>query len=294
MDQEIKKTKLRGKKPSDAEKSKRFKAFFYGPAGVGKTMTSIGFPKPYLIDTEKGAENSQYCKILNDNGGSIFQTSEFEELVKEVKILLSEKHDYKTLIIDPLTTIYNDLLDKSASSVGVEFGRHYGEANKHMKKLISLLLKLDMNVIITSHAKNEYGDGMKVIGSTFDCYKKLDYLFDLVLDIQKHGEKRIGMIKKSRIESFKENEHFNFSYESISEKYNKDVMERDSVPFVLATEEQISNIKHLIEAMNISSLVYSQWLSKEECESFEEMRSESIQKCIDHLNKKVNNTTKDK
>src|SRR5580692_879916 len=181
------KSKLRGKKPSDAEKNKRFKAFFYGSAGVGKTMASIGFPKPYRIDTEKGAENSQYCKLLNDNGGSIFQTSDFDEVTKEVKILLSEKHDYKTLIIDPLTTIYNDLLDKAAISMGTEFGRHYGEANKHMKKLISLLLKLDMNVIITSHSKTEYGDNMKVVGSTFDCYKKIDYLFDLVLNIQKRG-----------------------------------------------------------------------------------------------------------
>ena len=45
-----------------------------------------------------------------------------------------------------------------------------------MKHLLSLLLRLDMNVIITAHSKNEYGNNMVVLGQTFDCYKKLDYL----------------------------------------------------------------------------------------------------------------------
>lgn len=60
-----------------------------------------------------------------------------------------------------------------------------------MKHLLDLLIRLDMNVIITAHAKNEYGDGMKVIGETYDCYKKLDYLFDLVIQIQKEESKEL-------------------------------------------------------------------------------------------------------
>ena len=202
---------LRGKNPIAI--TKRLKALFYGTAGSGKTIASISFPKPYLIDTERGAENDQYTKLLEEKGGVIFQTSDFEELLTEVKSLLTEKHEYKTLIIDPLTTLYNDLLDKSAIKVGTEFGRHYGEANKYMKHLFNLLLRLDMNVIITSHAKNEYGQNLVVLGQTFDCYKKLDYLFDLVFEIQKRGKERVGIVKKTRVESFEEGEVFPFSYD---------------------------------------------------------------------------------
>ena len=86
---------LRGVKPESIEK--RLKALFYGGAGVGKTTASISFPKVYLIDTEKGAENDQYAKLLQKNGGAIFQTSDFDELMKEVKALLSEQHHYETL-----------------------------------------------------------------------------------------------------------------------------------------------------------------------------------------------------
>ena len=49
---------LRGKKPEAVEK--RMKALFFGPAGVGKTTAAIQFPAPYLIDTDRGAENDQY------------------------------------------------------------------------------------------------------------------------------------------------------------------------------------------------------------------------------------------
>ena len=40
-----------------------------------------------------------------------------DELIKEILSLLSEEHHYKTLVIDPLTTLYNDLIDKSAEKI---------------------------------------------------------------------------------------------------------------------------------------------------------------------------------
>ena len=174
---------LRGKQPEAIEK--RLKGMFFGKAGAGKTTCSLSFPKPYLIDTERGAENDQYLALLKKQGGVIYQTNDFDDVVAEVLSLLTEKHDYRTLIIDPITNVYNDLLEKAEARVGTEFGRHYGEANKHMRHLMNLLLRLDMNVIVTCHSKREYGTDLAVLGNTFDGWKKLDYLFDLVFEIQK-------------------------------------------------------------------------------------------------------------
>lgn len=276
---------LRAKKPQAIEK--RLKVLFYGAAGVGKTTAAIQFPKPYLIDTEKGSENDQYTKMLHKAGGVVFQTSDFAELMAEVKALLTEKHEYKTLIIDPLTTLYNDLLDKSAIKNGTEFGRHYSDANKQIKHLMNLLLRLDMNVIITSHAKNEYGQNMAVLGQTFDCYKKLDYLFDLVFEIQKRGKERVGMIKKSRIETFPDGEQFPFSYEEIASRYGKEVLERDAVAQELADEVQIKEIIRLIDLIKVPEEIYQKWLDKASSERWEEMPKEDIQKCIDFLKSKI-------
>lgn len=276
---------LRAKAPEAIQK--RLKALFYGSAGVGKTTAAIQFPKPYLIDTEKGAENDQYTKILQKAGGVVFQTSDFDELMNEVKSLLTEKHEYKTLIIDPLTTLYNDLLDKSAIKNGTEFGRHYSDANQQIKHLLNLLLRLDMNVIITSHAKNEYGQNMSVLGQTFDCYKKLDYLFDLVFEIQKRGKDRVGLVKKSRIESFPDTEHFPFSYAEIAKRYGKDVLERDAVAQELADAEQVKELVRLIDLIKVPDEVSQKWLDKSSSEKWEEMPKDAIQKCIDYLKSKI-------
>ena len=276
---------LRAKKPEAIQK--RLKALFYGAAGVGKTTAAIQFPKPYLIDTEKGSENDQYTKLLQNAGGVVFQTSDFSELMAEVKALLVEKHEYKTLIIDPLTTLYNDLLDKSAIKNGTDFGRHYSDANKQIKHLIAMLLRLDMNVIITSHAKNEYGANMSVLGQTFDCYKKLDYLFDLVFEIQKRGKDRVGLVKKSRIEAFPDTDHFPFSYDEIAKRYGREVLERDAVAQELADESQVKEIVRLIDLIKVPEELYQKWLDKASSDKWEEMPKEAIQKCIDHLKSKI-------
>lgn len=284
---------LRGKKPELIQK--RLKALFYGSAGVGKTTAAIQFPKPYLIDTERGSENSQYVKLLSDAGGAYFFTTDPDDLISEVRALLSESHDYKTVIIDPLTVIYNDLLDKSADEVGTDFGRHKGPADRKIKHLLTLLLRLDMNVIITSHAKpkwvrtkdNKGKDTVVEEGNTFDCYGRLDYLFDLVFEIQKRGNQRIGIVKKSRIESFEDGEQFPFSYEAIADKYGKDILEKSVAVEQLATEEQIKELQHFIDLFKIPTDLVNKWLDKAQAEDFNEMSFKIIEKILEQLREKV-------
>lgn len=276
---------LRGVKPTTVEK--RLKALFFGPAGSGKTTAAIQFPRPYLIDTEKGAENDQYVKLLKAAGGSYFGTSDFDDMVKEVTTLLAEKHEFCTLVVDPLTTVYDDLLDKAAKMVGTEFGRHYGEANKHMKHLVNLLLRLDMNVIITTHAKKEYGEGLVVKGETFDCWKKLDYLFDLVFRIEKRGTERVGKVVKTRCEGFPEGDVFPFCYEEIATRYGKHILERGTVAEVLASAETVAELTRLVELLNVPADTVDKWLDKAKAETLTELPADVAKKCIDHLLKQL-------
>lgn len=276
---------LRAKKPELIEK--RLKALFYGQAGVGKTMAAIQFPRPYIIDTEGSTDKSQYVKAINKVEGAVFMTVDFDEMINEIKSLLSQKHDYKTLVIDSLTLLYNDLLDKAEKKVGNEFGRHYGEANKRMKQLLNLLFRIDMNVIITSHSKNEYGQNLAVLGQTFDCYKKLDYLFDLVFEIQKRGQVRTGMIKKSRIESLPDGETFPFSYDEIAERYGRSVLERESVSETLATKEQADHLRHLVSLFKEPEEVVQKWLDKANADNFDELNETVITKLIEHMENKA-------
>src|SRR4051812_34855982 len=99
---------LRAKKPEAV--TKRLKLFMFGPAGVGKTTAAIQFPNSYIIDCDRGAEN--YDNLITASNSVVFQTVDIHEVIGEVKALLTEKHDFRTLVIDPVTTIYNDLLEK--------------------------------------------------------------------------------------------------------------------------------------------------------------------------------------
>lgn len=282
---------LRAVKPETVQK--RLKALFYGNSGAGKTTAAISFPKPYLIDTEKGSTNDQYVKLITKNGGAVFHTTDFDELMQEVKSLLTEKHDYKTLVIDPLTTLYADLLEKSAQKRiskldpdGTSYGGHYAEANKKTKHLLNLLVRLDMNVIITSHAKNEYGSNMAVLGQTFDCYKKLDYLFDLVFEVQKRGKERVGYIKKTRIETFPDGETFPFSYDEIADRYGREILERDAIAEKLASSEQVGRLRVLIDLYKEPEEIVQKWLDKANAETLDEMNESIITKLITHMENK--------
>lgn len=276
---------LKAKKPSVVDC--RMKALFYGNSGVGKTYAAVQFPKPYIIDTEGSTNKPQYVRLIEKSGGVSLITVDFDEMINEVRELLTTKHDYKTLIIDSLTLSYNDLLEKAERKVGTDFGRHYGEANKRMKQLLNLLFRLDMNVIITSHSKNEYGQNLAILGQTFDCYKKLDYLFDLVFEVQLRGTDNVGLVKKSRFETFKYADTFPFSYEEIARRYGRAVIEREAVAQELATPEQIKEIERLIDLLKVSEDTTQKWLDKANSDSWSDMQKDSIQKCIDFMKSKI-------
>lgn len=279
---------LKGKKPEEV--TPRLKAFFYGAAGVGKTLAAIQFPKPYIIDSEGATEKPQYVRAIEKAEGAVLRTGDFDELFAEVKELMRVQHEYKTLVIDSMTLFYSDLLEKAEHKVGTEFGRHYGEANKRMKHLLNLLFRIDMNVIITSHSKNEYSDGLKVVGQTFDCYKKLDYLFDLVFEIAQRGEKRVAIVRKSRFESFHNNDVFPFSYAELADRYGREVVERDSKVEELANEDDVARAVKLIGLLKIPETTVQKWLDKARSSSLDEMPKSAITKCIDHMQKQIGET----
>lgn len=281
---------LRGKKPKDIEK--RLKVLLYGAAGVGKTTAAIQFPRPYLVDTERGAENPEYVKRLEKSGGAYWHTTSPDELIAEVMQLISSKHPYKTLAIDPLTVIYNELLDKGIEEAGgTDFGRHKIGPDRIIKHLTTLLFRLDMNVIITSHAKplwirSRDARGKETAvqeGMTYDCYGRLDYMFDLVIEIAKRGNERVGIVKKTRLAGFPEGEVFPFSYDEIARRYGRDILERDCVPVELASVEQVREIEALLSERTNGKDLADKWLKKADADNFSEMSAEAIVKCIAHL-----------
>lgn len=276
---------LRAKKPEAV--TKRLKLFMFGPAGVGKTTAAIQFPSSYIIDCERGTEN--YDKLITASNSAVYTTTDIHEVIQEVKNLLTEKHEFRTLVIDPITPLYQDLLDKAERKVGSDFGRHYGEANKEMKRLVNLIMALDMNVVMTAHSKDLYGAKLEKLGITFDGWKRLDYLFDLVIELTRdpRSKHRNGKVVKTRIETFPDQESFAWSYDEIRKRYDAATLERQAQAVTLASDEQIIRLHELLDVVRVEDDWKDKVLSKAGVEDWADMPADKLEKCIGLLEGKL-------
>ena len=246
---------LKAKAPEEVKPTKP-KFLISGASGVGKTFFSLSFPKPYLIDAEGGATRAQYQTKLKAVGGAYLGkedgAQDFEVVIDQIKALITEKHDYKTLIIDSFSYLYMLEAAKAEEKMGSDSGRDKKEANKPTRQLIRWLEKLDMNIILICHSKEKWvrqGKEVASAGTTFDGYDKLEYLLDLWVEL-------IGknfVVKKSRVDSLPQGQAFPLEYSKFAELYGQGVMEAPVVPVLIATPEQVERIETLIKTLNVSN-----------------------------------------
>lgn len=289
-------TKLKAIPPKQAEPSKP-KVLIFGKPGVGKTWTSLDFPNVYYIDTEGGANLKHYTDKLKSSGGVYMGPDQgalsFDTLLEQIEALATEKHPYKTLVIDSITKIYNMEIAAEAERLGDKdaFGASKKPALQYMRRLISWLTRIDMNVILIAHEKDQYGLDEKrqrnIIGTTFDCYDKLEYELHLCLNVVKLAGTRKARVTKSRLETFKDGETFEWSYDGFADRFGRDVLEGDVKQIILANAEQLAEVQDLISRVKLPEGQVEKWLKAADVEKWEEMDSDKVQKVIDLLKKKL-------
>lgn len=287
---------LRAKKPEATQE--RLKMLVYGDKGVGKTTAAMQFPRSYLVDLEKGS--SRYWKTLQEKKTDRFDTTSFDEVVEEINGLLTTRHDYRTLILDPVTIVYEDIQDKwlkifdkyaksDKEREMKDYGmRYWGKVKFDSRLLRRLMSRLDMNIVALSHEKPKYHK-QEVIGTTHDSDNKDGYLFDFVFRLEKRGDKRFAITEKKREEigSPLFPDEFEWSYDNFLKIYGREIIEREAKPLELATEDQVKEIKHLLSVVNFPPEEVEKWFIKAKIEEWEEMEKDQIAKCIDFVKKKL-------
>jgi len=292
------KTKLKAVVPQEIKK--RLKMFLYGASGVGKTTAALQFPNAYIIDLEKGTEN--YVATISKSGSRVFQSNDFYEIKEQIEALLTEDHEFKTLIIDPITILYLAIQDvwtrkfeaeareknKAPNADMQDFGmRFWGKVKSDYKALQRLIMKLDMNVIVTAHQKDVYGNGFNKVGVTFDSMKGDDYFFDNVFRLEKRGKDRVAVVVKQRCEI--DNpifpEEFQWSYDNFKKFYGAEAVERKATAVPMASAEQVRKIKALLEVVKMRDDWQDKVFSKADADNWEELTSDQIEKCIAQVEK---------
>lgn len=273
----------------------RPKIVVYGKAGVGKTWASLDFPKVYYIDSEGGATRPQYVEKLKQAGGAYLGldggAGDFDTVLEQVKALATETHPFKTLVIDSFTKLFLNEISKEAerleaSKTKDEFGLSKKPAVRKSRQLVRWLNLLDMNVILICHEKQLYEKG-EAVGFTFDGYEKLDYELDLVLQIIKQGLSRKARVVKSRLESFPEGNMIDWSYEDFVKRYGREVTEKEVTAITIASEEQLTRLRYLLEVVKLEPDWLDKVLAKAQVDSIEELDEEKAGKVIEALEKKV-------
>jgi hypothetical protein len=288
-------SRLKAIDPKETEPSKP-KILIYGEGGVGKTWTALEFPNVYYFDTEKGADREHYTDKLKASGGKYLGpehgTLDFDFLIEQTEALATEEHAFKTAVFDSITKAYNTAISNEAERLGDKnaFGADKKPAIADMRRLLNQISRLDMNVIFICHEKDEWGTDAKGdrvnVGKTFDCWDKLRYELDLVLQIQKRGDKRVAIVRKSRLLGFPDGTTFPWSYAEFAERYGKDIIEKAVKQIVLATPEEVAEIKRLTDLFKTTPEEISKWFDKAQVTKWEEMETSTINKCINHLKEK--------
>jgi hypothetical protein len=281
-------------------KNKRVKMMVFSAPALGKTTAAINWPKSVIIDMEHGTDN--YHETIIKNGSIVLHTTNPDEVKDEIKTLLTEKHDYRTIVIDPVTILYQAIQEKwtrifskyadtEKATELQDFGfRYWAKVKSDYKAIMRMLLACDMNVILTAHQKDVYGEGMKKVGFGSDSMKGDEHIFDYVFQLVMDSKgRRTAITKKERAEIGKAKfpQEFEWSYANFKIYYGADSLERESTPIPLATPEQVTEVKRLLSIVKVEDNWEAECLTKADVDDWQEMTAEKIGKVIKFLNDKL-------
>lgn len=288
-------SKLKAKAP-ELIKPGKIKAVLFGPSGVGKTTLALSFPAPYYYDVEGGAKGPQYRELLKKSGGGYMGpedgTLSFDTLLEQMQALATEKHGYKTLIVDSLTKLFQTTIAQEAERLGEKdaFGASKKPAIAAMRRLVLWASRLDMNIWFICHEATEWGmvNGQRAeIGKVADVWDKLIYELDLAIQASQRGPQRVAIVKKSRIQAFPSGETFALDYAEFAARHGKEAVEADAASITLALPEQVNEVKKLLEIVKVDPADIQKGFDKVGVASWEEMTTDQIAVWQNFLRKKI-------
>lgn len=216
-------------------KAKRLKMYIYGESGTGKTVTSLQFPSPAVVDTQGGSEHYGGDFDFLRVGEHVVDPGDPDVVEAAIEELLEDPGDVKTFVVDSLTDVYDRMMQKrlryqreKEGDLNYALGpSDWGFLKGEIKALVQKMLTLDMNVIATAEAAKEYSDTefMKVVGTKPDGHKKVPYFFDVVLELTTDNEgTHWAEVHKDRTNSLPKK--FEFTWDSFAKYMPIEGLER--------------------------------------------------------------------
>lgn len=149
----------------------------YGVHGVGKSTFGAGAPKPIFLPCENGSGELDVARFP--------QPKSWEDIRSALRALLTEKHDYKTLVIDTLDAAEplcwrvvmeadTKFQPKSIEEVGGGYGKGAAAALNLWRALLADLDSLrekGMNIVLIGHSQVKKFKSPDLTIEPFDRYE---------------------------------------------------------------------------------------------------------------------------
>lgn len=142
----------------------------YGAEKVGKSTFAAGAPRPIFLGAENGTERLDVERL---------QPSTWAEATDWVEELAVEKHDYKSLVVDPVNWLepmcWQAVVGDSGQTIeefGGGFGKGYVAALGHWRSMLLGLEKCwkrGMNIVLVAHSQVKNFQNPE--GPAFDRYE---------------------------------------------------------------------------------------------------------------------------
>ncbi len=194
---------------------KSLKIVVYGDKGVGKTIFALNAPgKKAVIDTENGTD-----WYAEDFEFDVMKTRLYSEVKAAVKFIEQNPNKYDVLIIDPITNVYQTLIDAARQTAELRAKRKgrdaenanltqgdWGVIKQKFRSLITDLCNLPCHTVITGWMADVYegdGENRKKVGVKVDADKKIEHQPDVIirLEVDPDGT-RYGVIEKDRTRTY--------------------------------------------------------------------------------------------
>jgi hypothetical protein len=232
--------------------AERLKVYVYGKSGTGKTIMSLNFPNPVVIDAEDGTthygNSANFYRIKTYD--PIVIKEAVDELLENPVVDPTTNFIAKTFVIDPFTVVYDAILAAhttrmKSKTLNPQYElqpKDYKYIKQEVKSLVLKILSLDMNVMVTARSAPEYSKEkmMEVIGTKAEGPDQLPYLFDVVLELFINEEgKRMARVKKDRTNSLPA--EFEYSYDVFVKHIGIENLNRD--PIVIKQKQALDKRK---------------------------------------------------
>lgn len=124
----------------------------YGGHGIGKSTLASKFPAPIFISTEDGLDSLDVT--------SFPRATKVEDVVDNIKTLIKEDHEFKTVVIDSVDWLIEPLIVSNVESSHDAKDLAYGkgqmlvaeEFREILQGLDVLRVKRRMNIVLIAHA----------------------------------------------------------------------------------------------------------------------------------------------